>query len=153
MGSPLSLWGFWLVTKFIMNGPHMCARTYTQTHTHFGGIKLGWGRPPHMSTLVKMIFHFCLVPLQDSACEHSFLFLSNVPNNKTSVCLGRSTVIITVLACLWKPQGRQESNLYGWRRSQEHTSSHSAASGEEGLQSESLTAGTGGRRGTEGVLV
>ena len=110
----------------VRHGPHVCARAL--------GCGLGWGRHLHLFTSMKLIPHFCPVCLQDSACKHGFLFLSNVPNSKTlrtSASLGRSSVIIAILACLWKPQSRQESNFLGRPRNWEHTPSHCGALGRE----------------------
>lgn len=59
--------------------------------------------------MLKLAFHFGSGLLHDSVCiifcppPAMFQIIKHI---KTSKSLGRSTVIITILACLWKLQGR-----------------------------------------------
>lgn len=144
----------WTICLCTRTHTHTRARTYAhahmRTHTRTLGVGLA-GQGPCTHLPQRSWYHtsahappgLCL----QAQCSVPFKCPKHPNTLRTSVSLGRSLVIITVPACLWKPQGRQESSLLGRLRNRERAPPHCGASGRSLEGSESLPVGTRGWAG------
>lgn len=122
---------------------------------HIWGLSPWLEKAPVHPYLAKLTRHFCSVVLSDSACRHSFLLFSDIYLELQS--LRRSTVIITILACLWRLQGRPGEQFILLAQNPENTLHHSLYSLKGGragtvlrsLPAEPGRAGHGTRRPTD----